>query len=79
MRIGVGNYFHFGRLKSAIGNKTISSLQNLQCPRRILLTGTPIQNNLEEFYGVWVAHVGMSGTLNPANWQNLNPYFHMNI
>ena len=35
------------RLKSAQGNKTISALTSLNCPRRIILTGTPIQNNLQ--------------------------------
>ncbi len=35
------------RLKSAQGNKTISALTSLNCPRRVLLTGTPIQNNLQ--------------------------------
>lgn len=32
------------RLKSAQGNKTISALTSLNCQRRVLLTGTPIQN-----------------------------------
>lgn len=40
------------RLKSAQGNKTISSLTALNCPRRVLLTGTPIQNDLTEFYAM---------------------------
>ena len=40
------------RLKSASGNKTINSLLALQCPRRILLTGTPVQNNLQEFFAM---------------------------
>ncbi|PRW57845.1 DNA repair and recombination RAD54B [Chlorella sorokiniana] len=40
------------RLKSAAGNKTISSLLALNCPRRILLTGTPIQNDLTEFFAM---------------------------
>eukprot|EP00951_Prasinocladus_malaysianus_P010080 scaffold73940_cov50-Prasinocladus_malaysianus.AAC.1 len=39
------------RLKSASGNKTIDALLELGALRRILLTGTPIQNALEEFYG----------------------------
>lgn len=38
------------RLKAAGGNKTITALLALRCPRRILVTGTPLQNNLEEFY-----------------------------
>ena len=32
------------RLKSAQGNKTISALTSLNCQRRVILTGTPIQN-----------------------------------
>ena len=39
------------RLKAAGGNKTINALLALRCPRRVLVTGTPLQNNLEEFYG----------------------------
>jgi hypothetical protein len=39
------------RLKAKGGNKTIDSLLALNCPRRVVLTGTPVQNNLEEFYG----------------------------
>lgn len=35
------------RLKSVGGNKTIDSLLELDCPRRVLLTGTPVQNNLQ--------------------------------
>ncbi len=40
------------RLKSAGGSKTIEGLQALGCPRRAVLTGTPVQNNLEEFYAL---------------------------
>lgn len=39
------------RLKAAAGSKTISALLALRCPRRILVTGTPLQNNLDEFFG----------------------------
>ena len=49
---------HQCRLKSAQGNKTISALLSLNCPRRILLTGTPIQNNLQ----VGRAAAGAAGT-----------------
>ena len=35
------------RLKSSAGNKTIESLNSLKCARRIVITGTPLQNNLE--------------------------------
>ncbi|XP_024526981.1 DNA repair and recombination protein RAD54-like [Selaginella moellendorffii] len=40
------------RLKSCKGNKTIASLASLNCNKRILLTGTPAQNNLSEFYAL---------------------------
>ncbi|KAG2487885.1 hypothetical protein HYH03_013467 [Edaphochlamys debaryana] len=40
------------RLKSVGGNKTIDALLALGCPRRILLTGTPVQNDLAEFYAL---------------------------
>ncbi|BDA44096.1 DNA repair and recombination protein RAD54B [Coccomyxa sp. Obi] len=40
------------RLKAAAGNKTINALLALRCPRRILVTGTPLQNNLEEFFAL---------------------------
>ncbi|KAI5063036.1 hypothetical protein GOP47_0021583 [Adiantum capillus-veneris] len=40
------------RLKNSAGNKTISALLALNCPRRVLLTGTPVQNDLNEFYAM---------------------------
>ena len=36
------------RLKSAGGNSTMAALLQLNCPRRLILTGTPVQNNLKE-------------------------------
>lgn len=35
------------RLKATGGNKTINALLSLGCQRRIVLTGTPLQNNLQ--------------------------------
>lgn len=40
------------RLKSSGGNKTIDALRKLPCRRRVILTGTPVQNDLEEFFAV---------------------------
>ena len=37
------------RLKNA-QNKSASAIKKLNCPRRILLSGTPIQNDLQEFF-----------------------------
>ena len=53
------------RLKAAAGNKTISALLSLRCARRVLVTGTPLQNNLEEFYGVPLCS-GMSFLCTPT-------------
>lgn len=40
------------RLKNSIGNKTIHALSRFSSRKRIILTGTPIQNDLEEFYAM---------------------------
>jgi hypothetical protein len=40
------------RLKSAAGNKTIAALESLATRRRVLLTGTPLQNNLGELFAL---------------------------
>lgn len=55
------------RLKAKGGNKTIDSLLALNCPRRVVLTGTPVQNNLDEFYGEAQDHLAdqASGQLQP--------------
>lgn len=47
------------RLKASGGNKTIAALSALRCSRRVILTGTPVQNDLEEFYA-------MCNFVNPA-------------
>ncbi|KAI0561156.1 DNA helicase [Gracilaria domingensis] len=52
------------RLKSSQGNKTIEALRNLPCRRRIILTGTPVQNDLDEFFAVCeFVNPGCLGTL----------------
>lgn len=40
------------RLKNAQGNRTIAALEELGATRRLLITGTPIQNQLDELF-VW--------------------------
>ena len=37
------------RLKNIDGNATINALSAVPTPRRVILTGTPVQNDLEEF------------------------------
>ena len=40
------------RLKNSAGSLTLTALNGLQCDARLLITGTPIQNNLTEFHTV---------------------------
>ena len=40
------------RLKNSSGSVTISALNALDCDARLLITGTPVQNNLSEFHTV---------------------------
>lgn len=40
------------RLKCSAGNQTIRALQGVQTRRRVLLTGTPVQNNMEEYFAM---------------------------
>lgn len=40
------------RLKNSAGSLTLSALNELQCDARLLITGTPLQNNLTEFHTV---------------------------
>eukprot|EP00976_Prorocentrum_cordatum_P044152 893445-Prorocentrum_minimum.AAC.1 len=56
------------RLKKAGGNKTISALAALGASKRVLLTGTPIQNQLDEFYAMMdFSCPGLLGPLNRFN------------
>ena len=40
------------RLKNSAGNKTSEALLSIQSTSRIILTGTPIQNNIDELYSL---------------------------
>ncbi len=40
------------RLKNTAGTKVLTALNSLNCNTRLLISGTPIQNNLSEFYNV---------------------------
>jgi DNA repair and recombination RAD54-like protein len=40
------------KLKNTNGSQTLSAIQALPCNARLLITGTPIQNCLSEFYTV---------------------------
>jgi superfamily II DNA or RNA helicase len=51
------------RLKGAGGSKTMAALQKCPATRRLLLTGTPIQNNLEELW--CLSHFACPGILGP--------------
>ena len=52
------------RLKNSKGNKTINALKSIGTSRRVLLTGTPVQNKLEEFFA-------MADYCNPSILQDL--------
>lgn len=44
--------------------KTNTLLSSLSCPRRVCLTGTPVQNDLKEFFAI--ADFAVSGALGSA-------------
>lgn len=58
------------RLKSVSGNKTIAALQGLSAGRKILLTGTPLQNNLSELFAM-VDFVRPGSLGSTASFQNV--------
>ena len=55
------------RLKSSKGNKTINALRSISTRRRVLLTGTPVQNKLEEFFA-------LADFCNPSILQDLTTF-----
>ena len=55
------------RLKNSKGNKTINALKSISTRRRVLLTGTPVQNKLEEFFA-------MADFCNPSILQDLTTF-----
>lgn len=40
------------RLKNAAGSKTLDALRMVGAPRRVILSGTPVQNNLQELFAL---------------------------
>ncbi|KAK9385667.1 SNF2 family N-terminal domain-containing protein [Lipomyces mesembrius] len=54
------------RIKSA-NNKSAQALRSMKTPRRVLLTGTPIQNDLGEFFS-------MIDFINPGLFDNYNAF-----
>ena len=58
------------RLKNTSGSLTLSALESLNCRARLVITGTPIQNNLSEFYN-------MADFSNPGKFQSSHsiPFF----
>lgn len=52
------------RLRNAMGSQTMTALREINVPMRVLLTGTPIQNNLNEYAAVLdFAQPGILGPL----------------
>lgn len=37
---------------SRVDNQTYAALNNIKCERRVILTGTPIQNDLSEYFAL---------------------------
>eukprot|EP01084_Bolivina_argentea_P203581 347671_1 len=57
------------RLKNSRGNQTIDALNRLNAQKRVLLTGTPIQNNLSELFA-------MCNYVNPNILKDINHFKH---
>jgi len=52
------------RLRNALGSQTMTALRDIDAPMRVLLTGTPIQNNMNEYAAVLdFAQPGVLGPL----------------
>lgn len=61
------------RLKNA-NIKAAQALQNLTCKKRVLLTGTPIQNDLQEYFVlIDIANPGILGSYNDFKEEFVNP------
>lgn len=61
------------RLKSAT-NKTLQTLESFKIPRKLLLTGTPIQNDLSEYYTIIdFVNPGILGTFSEFQKEYLRP------
>lgn len=55
-------------------NQTYQALMSLQCPRRVLISGTPIQNDLLEYYSlVNYVNPGLLGTAQEFKKRFENP------
>lgn len=64
------------RLKNSAGNQTIAALNSCVTRKRVILSGTPIQNNLSEYYAMCdFVNPGVFGSL---GWSCL-PFVHSRV
>lgn len=65
------------RLKNC-ENQTYNALMGLKTKRRVLLSGTPIQNDLTEYFSlIHFVNPGMLGTRNVSKRRHLISLFHL--